>query len=62
MITIGPGCFIEVRKILPLLIQGSDEYPAFNVVAVSLPGYGFSEGPKKKGFEITQNAEVHALQ
>ncbi|KAF4617163.1 hypothetical protein D9613_005926 [Agrocybe pediades] len=53
-----PGSFLEVRKILPLLIQGSAEHPAFHVVAVGLPGFGFSEAPKKKGFEITQYAEV----
>ncbi|KAF9555263.1 alpha/beta-hydrolase [Agrocybe pediades] len=53
-----PGSFIEVRKILPLLIQGSPDHPAFHVVAISLPGYGFSEGPRKKGFEVTQYAEV----
>ncbi|KAF4617644.1 hypothetical protein D9613_005859 [Agrocybe pediades] len=53
-----PGSFIEVRKILPLLIEGSPEHPAFHVVALGLPGYGFSEAPKKPGFEITQMAEV----
>ncbi|KAF4613762.1 hypothetical protein D9613_007593 [Agrocybe pediades] len=53
-----PGSFLEVRKILPLLIQGSPEHPAFHVVALSLPGFGFSEAPKKKGFRIEQYAEV----
>uniref|UniRef100_A0A8H7XQQ2 Epoxide hydrolase N-terminal domain-containing protein n=1 Tax=Psilocybe cubensis TaxID=181762 RepID=A0A8H7XQQ2_PSICU len=50
-----PGSVVEVRKILPLLIQGS---PAFHVVALGLPGYGFSEAPKKKGFAFDQYAEV----
>uniref|UniRef100_A0A0W0F6L9 stearoyl-CoA 9-desaturase n=1 Tax=Moniliophthora roreri TaxID=221103 RepID=A0A0W0F6L9_MONRR len=50
-----PGSFVEVRKILPLLTQGT---PSFHVVAVGLPGFGFSEGAKKKGFSIGQYAEV----
>jgi len=53
-----PGSFLEVRKILPLLTAASSEHPSFNVVAMSLPGYAFSEGPKKKGFAGTQYAEV----
>ncbi|KAF9568764.1 alpha/beta-hydrolase, partial [Agrocybe pediades] len=53
-----PGSFLEVRKILPLLIQKSEDHPSFHVVALSLPGYGFSEAPKKKGFAIAQYAEV----
>ncbi|KJA16952.1 hypothetical protein HYPSUDRAFT_1105134 [Hypholoma sublateritium FD-334 SS-4] len=53
-----PGSFLEVQKILPLLVEGSSEYPAFHVVAFSLPGYAFSEGPKKKGFSPKQCAEV----
>lgn len=42
----GPGSFIEVKKLLPLLTQGGDDYPAFHIIAPSLPGYGFSEAPK----------------
>ncbi|KAH6906375.1 epoxide hydrolase [Coprinopsis sp. MPI-PUGE-AT-0042] len=53
-----PGSFLEVRKLLPILVQSSSGQPSFHVVAVSLPGYGFSEAPKKKGFEATQMAEV----
>lgn len=41
---IGPGSFIEVRKVLPLLVANTPEHPSFNVVAVSLPGFTFSEG------------------
>ncbi|KAK1220537.1 hypothetical protein PQX77_016677 [Marasmius sp. AFHP31] len=50
-----PGSFIEVRKILPLLTSGT---PSFHVVAIGQPGYGFSEGPKKKGFNTPQYAEA----
>ncbi|KAF9453152.1 alpha/beta-hydrolase [Macrolepiota fuliginosa MF-IS2] len=53
-----PGSFLEARKILPLLVQDSPEHPSFHVVAISLPGFGFSEAPKKRGFAIGQYAEV----
>ncbi|KAF9453151.1 alpha/beta-hydrolase [Macrolepiota fuliginosa MF-IS2] len=53
-----PGSFLEVRKILPLLVQESPEHPSFHVVAIGLPGFGFSEAPKKRGFAIAQYAEV----
>ena len=58
MSLVGPGCFIEVRKVLPLLVEASPDHPSFDVVAFSLPGYGFSEAPKKKGFILDQYAEV----
>lgn len=57
-LSVGPGSFIEARKILPLLVQEDAEYPSFHVVALSLPGFGFSEAPKKPGFASTQFAEV----
>lgn len=53
-----PGSFWEVRKILPLLTASAPEYPSFHVVALSLPGFGFSEAPRKQGFAINQYAEV----
>ncbi|KAF9005506.1 Alpha/Beta hydrolase protein [Cyathus striatus] len=53
-----PGSIIEVRKILPLLIQASPDHPSFHVVTFSLPGYGFSEAPKKKGFALQEFAQV----
>lgn len=34
------------------------KYPAFDVVAPSLPNFGFSEGPKKRGFAMEQYAET----
>lgn len=54
-----PGSFIEVRKILPLLTnpEGDDD-PVFDVVAPSLPGFGFSSAPEKAGFAMDQYAEV----
>lgn len=54
----GPGGFFEVRKILTLLNQASPDGPSFHVVALSLPGFGFSDAPKKKGFAPPEFAEV----
>lgn len=42
-----PGHFLEVSKILPELVKGGKDHPAFHVVAPSLPNFGFSEGVKK---------------
>ncbi|KAF8073536.1 Alpha/Beta hydrolase protein [Lyophyllum atratum] len=53
-----PGSFMEVRKILPLLIEASPDHPSFHVVAISLPGFGFSTAPTKKGFGLSQYAEL----
>ncbi|KAE9405128.1 alpha/beta-hydrolase [Gymnopus androsaceus JB14] len=54
-----PGSFLEVSKIIHLLTEeGDSQLPVFDVVAISLPGYAFSEGPKKKGFSLAQYAEV----
>lgn len=56
--SLGPGSFMEVRKILPLLTAGGPDHPSFHVVAPSLPGFGFSEAPSKPGFKGPQYAEV----
>ena len=42
-----PGSFDEVRKIIPDLVKGGKDSPAFHVVAPSLPNFGFSQGTKK---------------
>ena len=58
---VGPGSFIEVAKLLPLL-KGDDGLPAFHIVAPSLPNFGFSSGVTKRGFGLAQYAEVlHSL-
>ena len=49
---------MEVRKILPLLTASLPDEASFHVVALSLPGFGFSEGPRKPGFGSRQYAEV----
>lgn len=48
-----PGSFYEFYKIIPLLTDPashglSDEH-IFEVICPSIPGYGFSEAPHKKG-------------
>ncbi|KAI1820048.1 microsomal epoxide hydrolase [Xylaria intraflava] len=54
-----PGSILEVTKLLKPLTEPEDaSQPAFHVVAPSLPGYGFSEGSKKRGFSIDQHGEV----
>ncbi|CAA7268337.1 unnamed protein product [Cyclocybe aegerita] len=53
-----PGSFFEVRKILPLLVEAAPDYPSFHVVALSLPGFGFSAAPTKPGFALDQYAEL----
>ncbi|KAF8073535.1 Alpha/Beta hydrolase protein [Lyophyllum atratum] len=53
-----PGSFLEVRKILPLLLEASPNHPSFHVVGISLPGYGFFAAPTNKGFALSQYAEV----
>ncbi|KAI5829925.1 alpha/beta-hydrolase [Schizophyllum commune Tattone D] len=53
-----PGSFLEARKIIPLLTAASEKHPSFHVVAVSLPGYGFSEAPRKRGFGLPEYAEI----
>ncbi|KAJ7359690.1 Alpha/Beta hydrolase protein [Mycena albidolilacea] len=53
-----PGSFLEARKIVPLLAEKSADHPSFHVVVLGLPGYGFSEGASKPGFDIAQYAEV----
>lgn len=60
-----PGSFIEAVKIWeklsspePVSDSASPPPPAFHFVALSLPGYGFSETAKKKGFALAQYAET----
>ncbi len=54
----GPGSFIEVTKLLPLLNKGGASLPAFHIVAPSLPNFGFSSGITKKGFGVLKYGET----
>lgn len=48
-----PGSFVEIERLIPLLADpgahGGDPADAFHVVVPSLPGYGFSPAPKRRG-------------
>ncbi|KAG8531774.1 uncharacterized protein KY384_003410 [Bacidia gigantensis] len=48
-----PGSFAEVEKILPILNDSG-----FDVVAPSLPGYGFSSYTDKRDFKLNHMAEI----
>ena len=48
-----PGSFLEVEKILPELNKAG-----FDVVAPSLPGFGFSSYTDKAGFKHEHHAQV----
>lgn len=53
-----PGSFIEVTKILPLLVNGGDSIPSFHVIAPSLIGFGFSAASKKVSVHPFRTAYV----
>jgi len=42
-----PGSFVEVTKILPELVQGRKNFPAFSIIAPSLIDFGFSSASSK---------------
>jgi epoxide hydrolase len=50
-----PGSFVEFLDVIPLLTRpeehGGDPADAFDVVVPSLPGYGFSEPPRTRGWD-----------
>ena len=51
-----PGTFFEMYKIIPMLSDparyGGDPSDAFDVVAPSMPGYGFSDASIHRGLDI----------
>lgn len=59
-----PGNVFDFHKIIPMLtdpkkhLQNSSIDIAFEVVAPSIPGYGWSDQPTKKGFNTMVNARV----
>ncbi|XP_040207696.1 epoxide hydrolase 1-like isoform X2 [Rana temporaria] len=57
-----PGSFYEFYRIIPLLTEpgkhGLDPNFTFEVICPSIPGYGFSEAPHKKGFNAIGAARV----
>ncbi len=59
-----PSTFFEMYKIIPMLVDpaahGGDPADAFDVVAPSLPGYGFSEAPRARGWTSDKTANLWA--
>ena len=57
-----PGSIIEFQKAIPLLTDptahGADASDAFHVVCPALPGYGFSDKPKKNGWGVEKIARA----
>jgi len=59
-----PGSFVEFTKIIPLLTDpaahGGNAADAFHVVAISLPGFGFSGKPTERGYGPERIAAIVA--
>ena len=54
-----PGSIVEFQKIIPLLTEANDSFDfVFEVIAPSIPGYGFSSPSAKVGFNATQCARI----
>ena len=57
-----PSTFFEMHKIIPRLIDpasyGGDPSDSFDVIAPSLPGYGFSEASKTSGMDVKAVAAI----
>ena len=63
LITHGwPGSIVEFLDVLPRLTDppayGGRADDAFHVIAPSLPGYGFSEPPRTRGWDVRRIAEA----
>ena len=59
-----PSCFFEMTKIITLLADpgshGADPADAFDVVAPSLPGFGFSDASSEPGMQVQKVAGLWA--
>ncbi|MCP5116321.1 MAG: epoxide hydrolase [bacterium] len=57
-----PGSFYEFLEVIGPLrdpaAHGGDRADAFHLVLPSMPGYGFSGKPKKRGFDVPRIAET----
>jgi len=57
-----PGSVYEFSWVIPMLTDparfGGDPADAFDVIAPSLPGYGFSDPPRERGFNIQRMADL----
>jgi pimeloyl-ACP methyl ester carboxylesterase len=59
-----PGSFLEMTRILPLLTDpgahGGDARDAFTLIVPSIPGYGFSGRPRRRGMNVEAVADIWA--
>ena len=59
-----PSTFFEMTKIIPLLADpgshGADPADSFDVVAPSLPGFGFSQATGERGMQVQKVADLWA--
>jgi pimeloyl-ACP methyl ester carboxylesterase len=57
-----PGSIVEFLDVIPRLTDpeahGGDAADAFHVIAPSLPGYGFSEPPRTRGWDVPRIAKA----
>ncbi|XP_041638409.1 epoxide hydrolase 1 [Cheilinus undulatus] len=54
-----PGSFYEFYGLIPLLTEPADQDDlVFEVICPSIPGYGFSEASRKKGFDSVCAARI----
>ena len=59
-----PSTFFEMTKIIPLLSDpgrhGGDPADSFDVIAPSLPGFGFSQASQEPGMQVQKVADLWA--
>jgi pimeloyl-ACP methyl ester carboxylesterase len=56
-----PSCFLELLPLVPLLTEPQShgiEGPPFDLVIPSLPGYGFSDRPRRTGITVQYTAHL----
>jgi len=57
-----PGSVVEFLDVIPMLTDpesyGGQASDAFHVIAPSLPGYGFSEPPRSRGWDVQRIAQA----
>lgn len=52
-----PSTYLQMSKLTPLLMQQKDGV-SFDVISISLPGYGFSEIPRQAGMAVHIMADL----
>jgi len=55
-----PGSIVEFQAAIPMLTHPDNPRDAFHVVAPSLPGYGFSEPTRTRGWDAARIARAFA--